>query len=206
MNTHLTTLPLIDSDSTVQSGSCRDPLNSDSSHPTLFHWCYRFQDGSSVKGTIGSYPEQLSAKYLNNQIIEADYLSNDGKTVLLHWEDKDFVCFDLTEQGELLIIASNDNFVGNSMCLVYSSIRSRAQVTEQENQWVGEAFNGDAWSFSAEKVGLTAQKTDLSLDFALSPLFPFFSVNLNVKKKQSQKTYRWTYYPYYSLFPWFQVV
>jgi hypothetical protein len=141
-----------------------------------FQWCYAFQDGSQLKGTIESNPDQLSAKWLNKQRIEADYLSIDGKTVLLHWDDPDFVCFDLTKEGELLIIASKDNFVGNSMCLVYSPIRSRAQVTDQETQWVGEAFSPNDWSLKPKEDLEPSRKADWSLDMNILPVFPFLSV------------------------------
>lgn len=196
MNTHSSLSPSV----------AQTERSSDSTQAIQFQWCYKFQDGSQLIGTITSNPEQLSAKWLKQQHIEADYLSKDGKTVLLHWEDSDFVCFDLTEEGELLIIASNDNFVGNSMCLVCSPIRSRAQVTDKEKQWVGEAFSGDAWSLEGKEQVKASQKADLSLDMNIIPVFPFLSVNLSLRPQQSPTTYQWTYFPYYSWFPWFQAV
>lgn len=195
MNTYQTLSPLI-----------KPQPTSDVPQPTQFQWCYAFQDGSLIKGKIESHPEQLSAKWLRNQRIEADYISNDGKTVLLHWDDQDFVCFDLTEQGELLIIASNDNFVGNSMCLVCSPIRSRAQVTEQENQWVGETFYLKSWSFQVKEEEKAIKKSELLVNMSVTPLFPFLSLNFTLKPQRSLNTYQWTYFPYCSFVPWFQVV
>ncbi|MGK7930218.1 MAG: hypothetical protein AB4041_02135 [Microcystaceae cyanobacterium] len=196
MNTYSSLLPPID----------QSDRSSEQSQPMQFQWCYAFQDGSQLKGTIESHPEQLSARWLKKQHIEADYLDKDGKTVLLHWDGSDFVCFDLTEKGELLIIASKDNFVGNSMCLVYSPIRSRAQVTEQGSQWVGEAFSPNAWSLKAKEDLEAVLKADWSFNMNITPVFPFLSVDLNLHSTQTATTYQWTYFPYYCWFPWFKAV
>ncbi len=171
-------------------------------------WSYQFQDGSLLKGILEGNFEATQPDWLRIERIEADYISNDGKTRLLHWEGQDFACFDLTEKTEeLLIIASNDNFVGNSMCLVYSPIRSCVQITEQEQQWIREPFNVTAWSFDKSlSPPLSFSSQALALDVDISPLFPFLSVNLSLKKQKSRKIYQWTYFPYFSVFPWLRVM
>lgn len=180
-----------------------------------FNWTYEFSDGTRLVGQVMAELNEAGDRLLNPIAIHVDYLAFDGETVLASWHDPDFACFDATVDGtSLLIVASNDNFVGNSMCLVFSRTRSRAQVTDREIQWVGEPFDPNAWSLTPifntvsqtfSPASSVSPKLDVTVDVVFSPFFPFYAVNFRINKPRVEKRYRWTFAPYFSVFPLLRV-
>ncbi|MGL5034092.1 MAG: hypothetical protein ACRC6M_09865, partial [Microcystaceae cyanobacterium] len=131
-----------------------------------------FQDGSRLVGQIELAPTLEPANLLHPRSLKATYLGTDKKTVLLQWQRADFVIVE-TEK-EPLIIASSDNFVGNSMCLVSCPSRSCAQVTHWGVKLVSEPFNLQSWSCTA----IALHHSRYQVNWQFSPFFPFFGYSL----------------------------
>lgn len=164
------------------------------SQATLFHWCYRFSDGSRLVGQVAGELDKHTGRLLYSAQMQAKYLDGDGKTVLGSWDGADFACFDLSADGsEMAIVASNDCFVANSMCLVCCGTRSRAQVTDWGSQLVAESFTASAWSLTPE----TAPVSNNS--WFLPSIFP--SVSFTWQLPYSQTTYQWTFSPFLPFAP-----
>ena len=164
------------------------------SQATPFHWSYRFSDGSRLVGQVTGELDQRTSRLLCPTQIQAEYFDGDGKTVLGSWENSDFVCFDLSaDGGEMVIVASNDCFVANSMCLVCCGTRSRAQVTDWGSQLIAEPFVASAWSLNPVSAPAS------SYNWLLPPLFP--SVSFTWRLPYSQTTYQWTFSPFLPFAP-----
>jgi len=146
-------------------------------------WQYRFQDGSRLVGQIELSPTLEPANLLHPRCLQATYIGTDKKTVLLQWQRADFVIVE-TEK-EPLIIASSDNFVGNSMCLVSSPSRSCAQVTHWGAKLVSEPFNPYSWSCAA----IALRHFRYQVNWQFSPFFPYFGYSL--RYQPSPQTVNW---------------
>jgi hypothetical protein len=164
------------------------------SQSTLSHWSYLFSDGSRLVGQAYGELDRETNRLIHPTQMRAEYFDRDGETLLGSWEGKDFVCFDLSKDGsEIVIVASNDGFVANSMCLVFCSLRSRAQVTDWGSQLIAEPFALNAWSLTPEVLPVG---NDNGL---LLPLFP--SVSFTWRLPHSQTTYQWTFSPFLPFVP-----
>lgn len=187
---------------TLTSATGKPSLNAENTDRVSvksLNWSYSFSDGSRIVGKIEGQFDRERNILLNPTNITADYLDTDGKTVLLSWQDSDFVAFETTLDGSnTLIVASNDSFLVNSMCLVSSTSRTCAQVTDVGSQIVAEPFDTNAWSLVPQIVPVSIEeaKTGMGLNLELSPFFPFVSVNLDLWESNPKQTYRWTFYPY----------
>lgn len=158
------------------------------SQATLSHWSYLFGDGSRLVGQFCGELEGKANHPIQPTQMRAEYWDGDGETLLGSWEEKDFACFELSEDGsEIAIVASNDGFVANSMCLVFCSTRSRAQVTDWGSQLSGEPFEPSAWSITPEVP--PAQ----NYNWLLPPLLP--SISLTWRLPHSRTSYHWTFSP-----------
>ena len=164
------------------------------SQATPFHWSYRFSDGSRLVGQVTGELDRRTGRLLRPTQMQARYFDEDGKTVLGSWEGSDFACFDLSVDGsEMAIVASNDCFVANSMCLVYCGTRSRAQVTDWGSQLIAQPFAVSAWSLTPETSPVS------SYNWLVPPLFP--SVSFTWQLPYSQTTYQWTFSPFLPFAP-----
>lgn len=169
-----------------------------------YNWSYQFNDGSRLVGTVKAQLNPENYQLLNPTHVCADYIDVDGKTILQSWKDLDFACFESNLDGEnMVVVASNDNFVGNSMCLVESITRTRAQVTDDGRHLIAESFNPSAWSLNAKPNDVPVPSWELN--WQLLPLFPFLSVRLNWRLPPSSEVYRWTFFPYFCPFPVMEV-
>jgi hypothetical protein len=176
---------------------------------TSFDWSYSFGDGSRIVGKFEGKFDRERKRLFDPTTITADYLDTDGKTILVSWQNSDFVNFETTLDGsETLIVASNDSFLVNSMCLVSSSSRTCAQVTDVGTQIVAEPFNSNVWSIAPQTVPVSVEEaeTGMGLDLELSPFFPFVSVNLDLWESNPRQTYRWTFYPCFPFHPFIPLV
>ncbi|WP_013325301.1 hypothetical protein [Gloeothece verrucosa] len=202
MKNHSSPLTLSPSDHTVSFGSEKP----NSSCCKTYHWSYEFNDGSRLVGTVKGQLDRNHHKLLNPTKISADYLDADGKTVLQSWKDLDFACFESDLTGKnLVIVASNDNFVGNSMCLVETASRQRAQVTDEGQQLIAESFDSSAWSMLKQPKEEPVSSPTWEVDWQVFPLFPFLSIRLNWRLPASREVYRWTFFPYCFPFPVMEV-
>ncbi|MEG3435826.1 hypothetical protein V0288_01725 [Pannus brasiliensis CCIBt3594] len=169
----------------------------------VFDWMYRFEDNSLLVGKVRGRLEGDRDCLIDPEPIEARYLDIDGKTVLVHWQAEDFIAFEMADAGkDILIVASNDNCTKNSLCLVSGISRSRAQVTDEGLQVIGESFQFPAWSVKAEA---TANQPAISWGWSVSPFFPFLSLRVNLQSTTTKKIYRWTVSPYLPFFPLVEV-
>ena len=140
-----------------------------------FNWSYLFSDGTRLVGRVSGQLDRDGNRLLNPKLLAADYLDVDGETVLLSWSGSDFVCFDATVDGnDNCVVASNDNFLANSMSLVSFETRSRAQVTDWGSQLIVEPFESAAWLLMPEESQVSVGEGEMGLDLALYPFFPFF--------------------------------
>ncbi|MEB3160024.1 MAG: hypothetical protein VKL20_01045, partial [Synechocystis sp.] len=107
-----------------------------SKQPSQWQWFYQFSDGSQLRGTCCGSPPTPSSEFVQSdqcpdfqiqQVGITEYLAADQQTPLLQWQPAQCVCYELGE--DLLLLASNDNYVSNSLCLVNSPHRQWAQVT-----------------------------------------------------------------------------
>jgi hypothetical protein len=168
-----------------------------------FDWSYRFEDNSCLVGKVEAYLDPERDRITDPRPIEADYLDADGKTVIVHWRESDFIAFEIAgDGGDVLIVASNDNCTKNSLCLVSGISRSRAQVTDEGLQVIGESFQAPAWSFTPETPD---PKPALSWGWSVSPFYPFVSLRVNLPVTSAKKVYRWTVSPYLPFFPLVEV-
>jgi hypothetical protein len=168
-----------------------------------FTWSYKFEDNSRLVGKVRGHFDPDLHCLLDPTPVTAQYLDADGKTVLVHWQAEDFITFEMTGEGEdLLIVASNDNCTGNSLCLVSGITRSCVQITDEGLPVVGESFQAPAWSLKAENA---ANPPAISWRCAVSPFFPFVSLRVNLQSTSSPKVYRWTVSPYLPFFPLLEV-
>jgi hypothetical protein len=167
-----------------------------------FDWVYGFQDGTRLMGKVCGYLDPDSNRLLDPENCSAIYQNAQGQ-VLSRWQAGDFIAFELTTTGEdLLIVASNDNCVGNSLCLVSGISRSCAQVTDEGKSLVLEVFQYPAWSLQGDN---TTSKPAFSWNCSLSPFFPFVSLRFNLQSTSSKKFYRWTVSPYFPFCPLLEV-
>jgi hypothetical protein len=192
VNKYLTRLTLTPAGSKVDFGGDQPQLLSDK----VYNWSYQFSNGSCLVGKVTGQLASDGNTFLYPTEISANYLAQDGETVLKSWVNEDFVSFESSQDGtNLLIIASDDNFVGNSMCLVESPFRKRAQVSDLGQQLVGETLHQEAWTLKAETVAVTFPIWEI--DWHMIPLFPFVAINLNLRLSPAKMSYQW------ALFPWF---
>jgi hypothetical protein len=168
-----------------------------------FDWIYRFEDNSCLVGKGKGHFDSENHRLLDPTPIEARYLDTDGKTVVARWQGLDFLAFEIADGGEdLLIVASNDNCTKNSLCLVSGISRSRAQVTDEGLQVVGESFHSPAWSLQPL---VSNPQPAISWGWSVSPFYPFLSLRVNLPVASAKKVYRWTVSPYLPFFPLLEV-
>lgn len=192
MKNHLTRLTLIPTSNCFGCGTNKQQSLSG----RVYNWSYQFSNGSRLVGKIRGEMSPDGNTLVKPIEIKADYLAQDGETVLQSWITEDFACFESSCDGtNLLIVASNDNFVGNSMCLVESPGRKRAQVSNEGQPLISETLHQEAWELKPETIQVNIPAWQL--DYRIIPLFPFVAVNLNLRLFDSQKAYQW------ALFPWF---
>jgi hypothetical protein len=167
-----------------------------------FDWVYGFQDGTRLMGRVCGYLDPDSNRLLDPENCSAIYQNARGQ-VLSRWQAGDFIAFELTTTGEdLLIVASNDNCVSNSLCLVSGISRSCAQVSDEGKSLVREVFQYPAWSFQGDN---STSKPAFSWNCSVSPFFPFVSLRFNLQSTSSKKFYRWTVSPYFPFCPLLEV-
>jgi len=167
-----------------------------------FDWVYGFQDGTRLMGKVCGYLDPDSNRLLDPENCSAIYQNAQGQ-VLSRWQAGDFIAFELTTTGEdLLIVASNDNCIGNSFCLVSGISRSCAQVSDEGKSLVREVFQYPAWSFQGDN---STSKLAFSWNCSVSPFFPFVSLRFNLQSTSSKKFYRWTVSPYFPFCPLLEV-
>ena len=167
-----------------------------------FDWVYGFQDGTRLMGKVCGYLDPDSNRLLDPENCSAIYQNAQGQ-VLSRWQGGDFIAFELTTTGEdLLIVASNDNCVSNSLCLVSGISRSCAQVSDEGKSLVREVFQYPAWSFQGDN---STSKPAFSWNCSVSPFFPFVSLRFNLQSTSSKKFYRWTVSPYFPFCPLLEV-
>ena len=172
-----------------------------------FNWSYLFSDGTRLVGRVSAQLDRDGNRLLNPKLLAADYLDVDGQTVLLSWSGSDFACFDATVDGkDNCVVASNDNFVANSMSLVSFETRSRAQITDWGSQLIVEPFGSAAWSLTPEKSQVSVGEGEMGLDLALCPFFPFFFLSLNLKLPNSRSSYQWIFTPLLPFYPFIRIV
>jgi hypothetical protein len=197
---YLTRLTVTPTGSTVSFGTDKPK----SPAPKLYQWSYQFSNGSRLWGEVTGQLGADTKTILNPTNISADYVAQDSKTVLQHWVSEDFACFESTLNGtDLLIVASNDNFVGNSMCLVESPQRKRAQVSDSGISIIGETLHQEAWSIK-EKIAPVSLPT-WEIDWQVAPLFPFIAVNLNFRLPNTKTSYHWALFPWFCPLPYVRV-
>jgi len=147
-----------------------------------WQWCYQFSDGSKLRGeffspppippTSSDSPEQPgpTPAFAIQQVGITEYLAAKTETPLLQWQPAQFICYELGQ--DLLLMASNDNYVANSLCLVNSPHRQWAQVTHWGSKLVAEPFVWDHFSIDCVKAKKT---TALTVSWQFSPFVaPFF--------------------------------
>jgi hypothetical protein len=167
-----------------------------------FDWVYGFQDGTRLMGKVCGYLDPDSNRLLDPENCSAIYQNAQGQ-VLSRWQGGDFIAFDLTTTGEdILIVASNDNCVSNSLCLVSGISRSCAQVSDEGKSLVREVFQYPAWSLQDDN---SSSKPAFSWNCSVSPFFPFVSLRFNLQSTSSKKFYRWTVSPYFPFCPLLEV-
>ncbi|GCE62191.1 hypothetical protein [Microcystis aeruginosa] len=167
-----------------------------------FDWVYGFQDGTRLMGKVCGYLDPDSNRLLDPENCSAIYQNAQGQ-VLSRWQGGDFIAFELTTTGEdLLIVASNDNCVSNSLCLVSGISRSCAQVSDEGKSLVREVFQYPAWSLQDDN---SSSKPAFSWNCSVSPFFPFVSLRFNLQSTSSKKFYRWTVSPYFPFCPLLEV-
>ena len=167
-----------------------------------FDWVYGFQDGTLLMGKVCGYLDPDSNRLLDPENCSAIYQNAQGQ-VLSRWQGGDFIAFELTTTGEdILIVASNDNCVSNSLCLVSGISRSCAQVSDEGKSLVREVFQYPAWSLQDDN---SSSKPAFSWNCSVSPFFPFVSLRFNLQSTSSKKFYRWTVSPYFPFCPLLEV-
>lgn len=167
-----------------------------------FDWVYGFQDGTRLMGKVCGYLDPDSNRLLDPENCSAIYQNAQGQ-VLSRWQGGDFIAFELTTTGEdLLIVASNDNCIGNSLCLVSGIDRSCAQVSDEGKSLVREVFQYPAWSLQDDN---SSSKPAFSWNCSVSPFFPFVSLRFNLQSTSSKKFYRWTVSPCFPFCPLLEV-
>jgi hypothetical protein len=167
-----------------------------------FDWVYGFQDGTRLMGKVCGYLDADSNRLLDPENCSAIYQNARGQ-VLSRWQAGDFIAFELTTTGEeILIVASNDNCVSNSLCLVSGISRSCAQVSDEGKSLVREVFQYQAWSLQGDNSN---SKPAFSWNCSVSPFFPFVSLRFNLQSTSSKKFYRWTVSPYFPFCPLLEV-
>jgi hypothetical protein len=173
----------------------------------LFDWSYRFSDGSRLVGQINAQLGKDGNTLIAPTKLVANYIGTDGKTILLSWKDRDFEAFEATLDGtNVLLIASNDNFVTNSMCLVSSESYPRAQVTHWGMQLFKEAFNRDAWSLTPLTDLSPDAQQRIVIDWVFCLRSLCWQVSFNFWLFPPKMSYRWTFHPCFPFFPSLQIV
>jgi hypothetical protein len=168
----------------------------------IFDWTYTFQDQTRLVGQVSGYLDPDSNRLLDPQDLSASYLTAKGQ-IISRWQGEDFITFELTTTGEdLLIVASNDNCVNNSLCLVSGISRSCVQVTDEGVSVIREVFQSPAWCLKTEN---RTYQPAFSWNCSLSPFFPFVSLRFNLQSSTQKKVYRWTVSPYLPFCPLLEV-
>ncbi|MEB3228064.1 MAG: hypothetical protein VKJ27_06750 [Synechocystis sp.] len=141
-----------------------------------WQWRYQFSDGSELRGhyygtlVSGSAPSVHLPTFHIPQVGLTEYVSADRQIPLLQWQPAQFVCYQLGE--DLLLLASNDNYVSNSLCLVQSPQRQWAQVTHWGSRLVAEPFAWDHFSIHCRDE---SPPDSLTVSWQFSPFIaPFF--------------------------------
>ena len=203
VNNYLTRLTLAPASPTRLLGT----ENPNPAQARSFNWSYLFSDGTRLVGRVSGQLDRDGNRLLNPKLLAADYLDVDGQTVLLSWSGSDFACFDATVDGnDTVVVASNDNFVANSMSLVSFETRSRAQVTDWGSQLIVEPFGSAAWSLTPEESQVSVGEGKMGLDLALCPFFPFFFFSLSLKLPNSRSSYQWIFTPLLPFYPFIRIV
>ncbi|MFM1842329.1 MAG: hypothetical protein RLZZ490_1065 [Cyanobacteriota bacterium] len=160
----------IDLQITPASGS---PL---AKQPSQWQWRYQFRDGSQLRGNYCGFFSPASGPighlptWQIQQVGSTEYFATDKQTPLLQWQPDQFVCYELGE--ELLLLASNDNYVSNSLCLVNSPHRQWAQVTHWGSRLVAESFTWNQFSIHCLEPKIP---NSWRISWQFSPFFvPFF--------------------------------
>lgn len=170
-----------------------------------FDWSYHFEDGSRIVGQVKGYLGDDGNTLFNPTDMSATYLGTDGETILLKWENDDFCAFESTIDGtKSVIVASNDNCVSNSMCLVSCASRSCAQITHWGIQLEGESFGQNSWSISPKLIPKAVSQPQVSWDWTFYPVYPFVALSFNFfnfSVLRETKSYSWTFYPYFPFYP-----
>jgi hypothetical protein len=145
--------------------------------PLPWQWSYTFTDGSQLRGTFqGTVREEIKlGKAVPTFEIQGvgltEYLTDKGKTPLLAWQPEQFDCFEMGDN--LLLMSSNDNYVGNSICLVNCPQRQWAQITHWGGRLVAEPLVLERLSLHCLARDITP--STWSVDWKFSPfLTPFF--------------------------------
>jgi len=155
------------------------PADLPPSPPSQWQWRYQFTDGSQLRGHCCGHPQAMSDELVPpdrlpvfqiQQVGITEYLAAETQTPLLQWQPAQFVCYELGE--DLLLLASNDNYVGNSLCLVNSCHRQWAQITHWGSRLVAEPF---VWEHFSLHCLDASPPTCLTFSWQFSPfLIPFF--------------------------------
>lgn len=146
-------------------------------NPQPWQWSYTFKDGSQLRGTFhGTVAEELVSDnaiptFQVQGVGLTEYLMANGKTPLLVWQPGQFNCFEVGEN--LLLMASSDNYVGNSLCLVNSLQRQWAQITHWGSRLVAEPLVWERFSLHCLTGNVTTITWSLGWEFSpfLPPLF-----------------------------------
>jgi hypothetical protein len=138
--------------------------------PVYFcQWHYTFADGTCLRGTGQIEGNDPNAPIRGLLYPQASYWGASGATELMRWQDGDFVLFEMDR--DCVIVASNDNGVSNSLCLVSCPTRSRAQITQWGSKLVTEEFCPERWHWQVQSQTLTLERWHISGWWG--PTFPF---------------------------------
>lgn len=141
-----------------------------------WQWLYTFSDGSQLRGTFQGTVKQ-SPEFADpipsfdvQGVGVTEYLTAGDKTPLLAWQPGQFNCFEMGES--LLLMASSDNYVGNSLCLVNCPQRRWAQITHWGSRLVAEPLLWEQLAFRCLSRGMPS--TAWSMNWQFSPFLPPF--------------------------------
>ncbi|AIE73938.1 MULTISPECIES: hypothetical protein [unclassified Synechocystis] len=152
----------------------RQTKNDSSAQP--WQWIYTFNDGSQLRGIFHGIVKQ-EAPFGNaipnfdvQKVGLTEYLTATDQTPLLTWQPGQFNCFETGEN--LLLMASSDNYVANSLCLVNSPQRQWAQITHWGSRLVAENLSWERLAFHCLASDSTPRTW--SMDWHFSPFLPPF--------------------------------
>ncbi|QUS61108.1 hypothetical protein IQE94_02865 [Synechocystis sp. PCC 7339] len=144
--------------------------------PQPWQWIYTFSDGSQLQGTFQGAvkPGPEFANPIPSFDVQGvgvtEYLTAADKTPLLAWQPGQFNCFEMGES--LLLMASSDNYVGNSLCLVNCPQRQWAQITHWGSRLVAEPLLWERLAFHC--LARDMPPTAWSMNWQFSPFLPPF--------------------------------